>query len=205
MSTEATQQMTQQIVAALAASYPHATIGVETVRVYVHALSDLSPAELAAAAGAWVRTEPQWFPTIGQLRRIVFEARLGLPSPEDAWAHAEALTFSPAEYAPCDMCAGTGYPPGDEFTAPCGRCNGSGERETRRRGLYGALTAPERAAYEHVGGRAAIAQTDRLEVVRAQFLKAYRAARDGAVREANLTSAGLPELAPALRAIEVGR
>jgi hypothetical protein len=158
-----------QIIAALAAAFPQREIGPETIGTYVRALADIPVAELEQAAKA-LTLDSQWFPTVRDLRRTVAETRLQLPAGEAAWA--QALEW--ADTRPTIRC-----------TAGC--TNGGEIPNTDRLELQ----QPVRQALEHIGGAAAIATSENLGILRAQFLKAYDHVRDEALRDENLGSAGL--------------
>lgn len=71
-------------VASLRAAYPNANLPVETVAVYVAALDDLEPGDVAAAVAKIIKTS-RFFPTVAEIREAVGETRLNLPSPAEAW------------------------------------------------------------------------------------------------------------------------
>lgn len=195
---------TQKLVAGLAAAFPARTFGADNLRMYVRALGDIPDDELARAVSAFI-ADGQWFPTVRELRRAVVETRLGLPSAEEAWERAQHLAMLPVGFSPCDACGAVGYLGGNrDQDELCPDCGGNGEVETARSAALAAMTEPERAAFAFIGRRS-IADTDSPEVVRAQYAKAYQRARDTAVRLTSLDSAGMAELAPALREIEAAR
>lgn len=204
------------IIAELAASFPAAKISRETQIAYVRQLSDIPVDELELAARAHV-LEAAWFPTVRDLRRAVAEARLQLPAGEAAWA--QALEWADTRptircTAGCDQGVLPGGEPVEldrslidpikddylrgvlertvkaagEPTHLCETCGGAGEIPNPDR-LE--LQQPVRQALEHIGGAAAIAGSENIGILRAQFLKAYDHVRDDAVRTENLTSAGL--------------
>jgi hypothetical protein len=205
-----------QIIAALAAAFPQREIGPETIGTYVRALADIPVAELEQAAKA-LTLDSQWFPTVRDLRRTVAETRLQLPAGEAAWAQALEWADTRPTIRCTAGCTNGVLPGGDpveldrslvepieddylrgllerivkqaaEPTHLCETCGGAGEIPNTDR-LE--LQQPVRQALEHIGGAAAIATSENLGILRAQFLKAYDHVRDEALRDENLGSAGL--------------
>jgi hypothetical protein len=129
----------QRLVATLAAAYPRTPLPPETIKVYVSAISTLAADETENAIRRLIFLR-RFLPSIAEVVCAVVEARLGLPSPVEAWRHVNESSVG--------------------------------------------LTDPERAAMRHVGGAYAIRTTDRPDVVRAQFLRAYEQERDRVVADA---------------------
>lgn len=204
------------IIAELAASFPAAKISRETQIAYVRLLSDIPVEELEPIAKAHM-LEAAWFPTVRDLRRGVAEARLQLPSAEAAWGQALRWADTPPTLT-CPAGCNRGVLPGgdpveldrtllekvhDDYlrgllerivnaaaepTHLCETCDGAGEIPNPDRIE---LPLPVRQALEHIGGAPAIATSENLGILRAQFLKAYDHVRDAAIRTENLTSAGV--------------
>lgn len=217
---------TQTIVAGLVAAFPTAKIGADNVRMYVRALQDIPVEELERAALAYA-IDGKWMPSIRELRRAVIDARLGLPSPEEAWEQALRVANEPAKLKCPDCDDGTiegtdddrvevdtgildTMELGDEFREMLLRL---ADKAAEPRKLcprcegagkipnpsIDALAPPVRRALDYVGGRAEIWMTDSLPVIRAQFVKAYGRFQEQQTTRASLESAGLAELAGAIQ------
>lgn len=78
------------IVARLAASWPRVAWSQDNLDAYVSALHDLDAGELAAAVER-ARRSATYLPAIGELRRMVAEARLGAPGPAQAFRDASTV------------------------------------------------------------------------------------------------------------------
>ena len=78
--------------ALLRGAYPAATITAETVGVYESALADLDPQDVFDAVTALVK-ESRFLPTIAEIREVVAEHKLALPSATEAWEEARARSF----------------------------------------------------------------------------------------------------------------
>lgn len=73
-------------IAALAAAFTTNGVPADTVDIYLAALADIPPDELQEAVVHIIETqEERWFPTVATIRRVIFERRLALPTPEQAW------------------------------------------------------------------------------------------------------------------------
>lgn len=78
--------------AVLRAAYPNAVINPETVDAYEAALGDLDPQDLGDAVAALVK-ESRYLPSIAEIRDVVAEHKLALPSPTEAWCEARERAF----------------------------------------------------------------------------------------------------------------
>lgn len=88
-------------IAALAAAFTNDGIEQATLEVYLSALADIPPGELQAVVVHLIETqEERWFPTVATLRRMVFERRLALPSPAEAWEQIQTSEGRKAAAAP---------------------------------------------------------------------------------------------------------
>lgn len=74
------------------AAYPNAVINDETIDAYEAALRDLDPQDLGDAVAALVK-ESRFMPTIAEIREVVAEHKLALPSATEAWGEAQARSF----------------------------------------------------------------------------------------------------------------
>jgi hypothetical protein len=72
-------------------AYPRQDFPDRSVALYATALADLDDGELLAAVRRLIRRSA-WLPSISEIREEVAEARLGLPSPDEAWALVQAET-----------------------------------------------------------------------------------------------------------------
>jgi hypothetical protein len=175
-----------RILALLSHAYP-GTVEPATRAVYERALGDLDPEEVETAVMSLIALRPR-LPAVSEIRAAVFERRLALPSPLEAWLAANELAFAPPAFETCPECGGRGLLHGDdpEAAEECRRCAAEGKVRVRR-------PAPPlvREAMGALGGATAITAADKQEVIRAQFLKAYEALRRRALEDANLASAGL--------------
>lgn len=73
------------LVAVLKAAYPRQELGEDTVGLYERALADVPAAAGRAAVEQHIATS-RWWPTIAELRELVAETRLSLPTAEAALA-----------------------------------------------------------------------------------------------------------------------
>lgn len=183
----------RQAVAMLKAAYPDRMMGEQTEAVWLKSLSDFSGDEVRDAVNVAVASEVR-MPSIARVREIVFERRLNLADPHQAWERVTAFVHFRGKTVKCIACAGFGTATGGEDVCPT--CRGNGEvQDASDRPV---LTEVERRALDFVGGRHEARSSDRPAVVRAQFLKAYEQFRSEEIRVANLTSLGVLE-APARR------
>jgi len=189
---------TFDVIADLALCFPRTSLTQGNVAAYARMLEDLSVEELDAAAREIAKSDVKFFPSIGEIRREVMLLHLNPPTEEEAWAAAQALAARPPVVA-CPDCNRTGMV-GDLKTrgpaeipegmtgvfaealrkaAPhgvlvnaekCERCGGTGEIRNPDPIEISWLV---QGAVEHVGGVFAIRNSDKPEVLRAQFLKAY--------------------------------
>lgn len=84
-----------EAVAYLANAYPRQPMPDKSMQAYAQALADLPDQAVAAAAWRLIRRS-EWLPSIADIRREVAEARLELPTVEDAWQIARG---TPAQRA----------------------------------------------------------------------------------------------------------
>jgi hypothetical protein len=90
MEVEMTQALSpaRASLALLRGAYPNATITAETVQAYEAALADLDAQDVFGAVTALVK-ESQFMPTIAEIRQVVAERKLALPTPTEAWVEAQ--------------------------------------------------------------------------------------------------------------------
>lgn len=94
-----TLQQAEQLIAILAASYPHTAIGGETVGMYSIALADCTADEGAEIVMHWTATERRW-PQISELRALVAKARGEIaPDHVEAWREVR-LSFGSSTRKP---------------------------------------------------------------------------------------------------------
>lgn len=188
------------IIGALLAYYPNSRASEETARLYVRTLADLEPGEVEAAVLAHVSTSPH-FPTVAELRSRVFDRRLALPHPDEAWIMASRWAFAPEKWEPCS-CDG-GYADIDAETV-CERCGGT-ERFPVKTPLDGFV----REVLDAMGGKFSLREASNPETFRAsnpetfraQFLRLYEARRKRLIEQTNVDalSGALHELEPSRR------
>lgn len=191
----------REAVSHLVDAYPTASLSADTLAVYARSLSDFTVQEAWRAINAWTSTE-RFFPSVSDLRHLVVEERLQLPSPEEAWeAVGRRLAWSPSAYETCVECAGFGtrlHQPGDdrrsEAEIACPKCRGVGRFPL---GKPPALDDVTKRALDFVGGPWAVRNAAEPGIVRGQFLKAHARFRQEEIRTANLVSLGVLE--PAAR------
>lgn len=194
----------RQVIAALVAAYPWASIQPETVSVYETMLEDLDPVELQAATVEWIRTHPR-FPAVSELVDVVMERRLALPGADEAWRAVERALTATEAYEECPTCEGRGWSSDTpDVDRPCPGCRGEGKLEVGRAKLWRDLPGPVRDAVDFIGGRSAFrsAEDTPLSVLRGQFVKAYDRSRERAVCAAALETAPAIEPPDPIRAIE---
>jgi hypothetical protein len=83
-----TKQEAARLVAGLVALYPHYEVEQATVSAYSRMLEDLDYAAAEAALREHVATN-RMFPSVAEIRTLVAERSLGLPTPATAWELAE--------------------------------------------------------------------------------------------------------------------
>lgn len=173
----------------LLAAFPGAGTDATTRDVYELALRDVDVADLEEIVKVLISTRHR-LPTIADVRVSVVERRLQLPSPLEAWELVYRAAGTPLRYIDCADCDGRCYLDADSEKL-CPGCGGTGDREVSRTPLLASLPRPVVRALEAVGGVYAISESEAPAVLRAQFLKAYEAARRDTIDATNLLSAGL--------------
>lgn len=173
--------------------------------VYVRSVLDFTPAEAERAVNVLVATEPR-LPPVARLRDVVFEERLQIPTEHEAWELVQRHVFHRSGKVDCGACEGRGYHPkdgaGPADDTVCDECRGQGIAPAVQRPDLDEVT---KRALAFVGGTAAVRQTERPDVVRAQFGRAFEAFRQARMREANLVGLGVLEPAAQRLALERAR
>lgn len=86
-------------IAALTLAYPRASFPEGSVQLYARMLADLAESEVAEAIERLIRRST-FLPTIAEIRTEVIDARLGLPTAEEAW---EIVTRGSVKDAPEEL------------------------------------------------------------------------------------------------------
>jgi len=73
-----------EIIADLKDAFPRQVIEDGTLKTYIDSLADLEAADVKAAVVRIIRTS-RFFPTIAEIRELVAERTLSIPSAADAW------------------------------------------------------------------------------------------------------------------------
>lgn len=142
---------TRLLVGSLLAAFPRESATQETVEIYSRMLADLDFEEAQRAVRRLLATR-YTFPTIADVRREVFEDRLGLPTAEEAWGQVLAGAAS------------------------------------ERNGIRDPLV---REVMVSTGiSRFDVRQSEKPEVLRGQFVKAYESARRRKLDDENLGNIG---------------
>jgi hypothetical protein len=144
---------TRLIVGTLLAAFPRESVTQETVEVYSRMLEDL-PYEDTLRAVKRILATRYTFPTIADVRREVFEDRLGLPTAVEVWEQV----LRPA------ITDGEDGPPRDPLVSEVMKATGISRYDVR--------------------------SSEKPEVLRGQFVKAYEITRRRRLEDENLGSFG---------------
>lgn len=85
-----TQEEWANLMAGLLLAYPRHAVQQGQTAFYGRMLSDLGYGEVQAAVQAHIAESP-YFPSVADIRGLVIERRLSLPSPAEAWEAANAV------------------------------------------------------------------------------------------------------------------
>lgn len=96
-----TRQDAAKLVAALKALYPRQELSAETVSAYARMLEDLDYQAAEAAVKEHAAKSP-FFPAVAEIRLVVVERQLGLPSPVVAWEQVREVVDKEREFSALD-------------------------------------------------------------------------------------------------------
>ena len=87
------------LIGLLAAAYPRQDLPPASITLYRHMLADLDARAAGEAVMDWISRE-KWWPSVGEVRRAVFDRTSGLPDPERAWEIVTQATRTQPTYEP---------------------------------------------------------------------------------------------------------
>ncbi len=147
---------TQAVLALLKLAAPHIEVTDGTVHVWEMVFADIPAEAVTQAAREWIKTRRGW-PWPAEIREIVAERWLGLPSAEEAWVSIQKVmndrTLDPA---------------------------------TGQRRSLASLPKPVYDAVTAIGGRTALYHADDPTWLRKEFTSAYATYRKKAIVDSDL-------------------
>jgi hypothetical protein len=175
--------------ALLIAAYPRGQWPQSTQEVYALSLEPFTFLEARRAIERLIAMQ-EFPPAISEIRRAIIEDRLGLPGDVEAWELAVAHAAARRPGAPkrtCYACMKTGRLVGGDL---CPDCEGTGELDELDLDRMPPVPDPIPAAVRFVGGWRRIRESDRPDLLRRDFVGAYRRLRLDAVERENFAALG---------------